>query len=103
MKYEYLKSDQGGGNTVRKDYKAEVNVLRRRMFGHVMRENSLDKSVMTGMGEAPEGGRGRPKTKWLDEVIGSTKLSLHDLRNAGDDRKGWRRLCHGSHHRSIVI
>jgi len=33
--------------------------------------------------KAPERG-GPPKMRWLDEVIGSTKLSLFDLRNAVD-------------------
>jgi hypothetical protein len=60
-------------------------------FGHVMRGNSLEKSVMTGMGEGARG-RGRPRTRWMDEVTGSTKLSLGDLRTAVDDRLGWRRF-----------
>jgi len=40
--------------------------------------------VMTGMGECARG-RGRPKMRWLDDVIGRTNLSLFDLRNAVDD------------------
>jgi len=63
-------------------------------FGHVMRGNSLEKSVMTGTGERARE-RGHPKTRWLDEVIGSTELSLFDLCNAVDDRTGWRRYVMG--------
>jgi len=72
-------------------------------FGHVMRVNSLEKSVMTGMGVGARG-RGHPKMRWLDEVIGSTKLSLYDLRSAVDDMQdGVERICHGINQRSIVI
>jgi len=59
-----------------------------------LRGNSLEKSVMTGMGEGAKG-RGRPKMRWLDEVIGSTNLSLFNLRNAVDDRTRWRRYVMG--------
>jgi len=63
-------------------------------LGHVMKGNNLEKSVMTGMGEGARG-RGHPKMRWLDEVIGSTKLSLFYLRDAVDDRTGWRRYVMG--------
>jgi len=63
-------------------------------FGHVMRRSSLEKSVMTGMGECARG-RGRPKMRWLDKVIGSTNLSLLDIRSAVGDRMGWRRYVMG--------
>jgi len=63
-------------------------------FGHAMRRNSLEKSVMTGMFEGARG-RGGLKMRWLDEVIGSTKLSLFDLRNAVDDRTLWRTYVMG--------
>jgi len=63
-------------------------------FGHVMRGNSLEQSVMSEMGEGARG-RGRPKMRWLDEVIGSTELSLFDLRNSVDYITGWRRYVMG--------
>jgi len=76
-KWRDQKSDQGGGNTVRKDYnfyKAEVNVLHTRH--KVMRGNSLEKLVMTGMGESTRR-NGRSKLRLSkDEVKGSKKLSL---------------------------
>jgi hypothetical protein len=60
-------------------------------FGHVMRSDGLEKSIMTGMGEGARG-RGRPRTRWLDEVQKSTGLSLQELKEATRDRDGWRRL-----------
>jgi len=76
----YQKSDKGRGNTGREEnYKAEANVLRPRH-----EREQFKKSVMTGMGEGARG-RGRPKMRWLDDVIGRTNLSLFDLRNAVDD------------------
>jgi len=59
-------------------------------FGHVMRGKSLKKLVITGMGDGARG-RGRPKMRWLEEVMRITNLSLLDLRNAVDDITGWRR------------
>jgi len=44
---------------------------------------------MTGMCESDRG-RGHPKTRGIDVVIGSTKLSLFDLCRDVDDRMGWR-------------
>jgi len=63
-------------------------------FGHVMKGNSLEKSMITGMSEGSRR-KGRPKTRWFDKVIGSTKLSLLYLRSAVKDRTGWRKYVMG--------
>jgi len=63
-------------------------------FCHIMRGSSLEKSVVTGIVEGARE-RGRPNIRWLDEVIGSTKLSLSDLRNPVDDRTQWTRCVMG--------
>ena len=54
-------------------------------FGHVMRANGLEKSIMLGMGEGQRG-RGRPRTRWLDEIQSTTGLNLHQLSEAVQDR-----------------
>jgi exonuclease III len=58
-------------------------------FGHVMRSNGLEKDIMTGMGEGKRE-RGRPRTRWLDEIKERTGLSLQELKEAVRDRVGWR-------------
>ena len=58
-------------------------------FGHVMRSDRLEKSVMMGMGDGARG-RGRSKTRWLDEIKECTGLSLQELQDAAQDRDGWR-------------
>jgi len=44
-------------------------------FGHVMRGNGLEKSIMLGMGSTARG-RGRPRRWWLDEVVETTGLNI---------------------------
>ena len=58
-------------------------------FGHVMRANGLEKSIMLEMGEGQRG-RGRPRTRWLDEIQSTTGLTLHQLSIAVQDRNVWR-------------
>ena len=54
-------------------------------FGHVMRNDGLKKSVMMDIGEGKRG-RGRPRTRWLDEIKECTDLSLQELKEATRDR-----------------
>ena len=54
-------------------------------FGHVMRSNGLEKSVVLGMGEGKRG-RGRPRIRWMDEIKECTGLTLKDLTSAVSDR-----------------
>jgi hypothetical protein len=66
-------------------------VLRHKLsnFGHVVRADGLEKSVMLGMGEGKRE-RGRPRTRWLDGVTGATGMTLRELVDAAQDRIGWR-------------
>jgi len=43
---------------------------------------------MMGMGD---GSRGRPRTRWMDDVREMTGLSLYKLREETRDREMWRR------------
>ncbi|GFS21442.1 endonuclease-reverse transcriptase [Elysia marginata] len=55
-------------------------------FGHLMRkQNSLEKSIMLGMGE---GGRrrGRPCMRWKDDTQTVTGLTLSELVRAVENR-----------------
>ena len=58
-------------------------------FGHVVRAEGLESSVMLGMGEGKRE-RGRPRTRWLDAVKSTTGLTLLELVAKVRDRAGWR-------------
>ena len=61
-------------------------------FGHIMRkQNSLEKSVMLGMGEG-ERGRGRPSMRWKDDIERVTGLGLSELARVVENRDDWRQL-----------
>ena len=47
---------------------------------------------MTAMVQGQRG-RGRPRTRWLDEVKEDTGLTLAKLRLVARDRMKWRALC----------
>jgi len=55
-----------------------------------MRGNGLEKSIIMGMGDGSRG-RGRPRTRWIDEVREMTGLSLYKLREETRDREMWKR------------
>ncbi len=66
-------------------------VKRRKLawFGHVVRHDSLAKTVLQG---TVEGGRrcGRQRKSWSDNVKEWTALPMQDLLTTAQDRAGWR-------------
>lgn len=76
---------------VNSDTSLERTAMRMKLayFGHVLRGQGLEASVMLGMGGGSRG-RGRPKKRWLDEVKDVTGRSIADLKEAARDRVGWR-------------
>ena len=77
------------------DTMLELKVLRIKLsyFGHVVRGDGLEKAVMLGMGNGSRS-RGRPRRRWLDELLEITGLRLQALIEAAGERDGWRRLVH---------
>jgi len=53
-----------------------------------MRSDGLEKSIMMDMGDGSKE-RGRPRTRWMDEVREMTGLSLYKLTEETGDRKMW--------------
>ena len=61
-------------------------------FGHIMRsENSLEKSMMLGMGGGARK-RGRPRARWLDDIKAITNCTLNELCGLTRDRDAWRKM-----------
>jgi len=62
-------------------------------FGHVMKGNGLEKSIMLDMGGRGRArGRSRPRRQWLDEMVETTGLSIWEAQEATLDCCGWRRF-----------
>ena len=67
----------------------KMSELKLRYFGHVVRANGLEKTIMFGMGEGQRR-RGRPRIRWLDEIVALTGKKLEELMVLTEDRAVWR-------------
>ena len=69
--------------------------LKLQYFGHLMqRVDSLEKTLMLG-GIGGNGGRGRQRMRWPDDITDSMEVSLSELWELVIHREAWRAAIHG--------
>ena len=61
-------------------------------YGHTIIHDNLSKTILRSMVEGNHK-CGRPKRKWIDDIIEWNNMTQSDLKVKPHDRNEWRRYC----------
>ena len=70
---------------------AMVITKKLRWFGHVIRSNSMSKTILQGSIEGIRR-QGRPKMQWQDNIVKWTGLDINKAMRAAENREGWKKI-----------
>ena len=71
--------------------KFEIKQRKIRYFGHIIRANKIQKTLLTGKVEGKRG-RGRPRRTWVKDITQWTQRSMTQCVREANNREQWRYL-----------
>ena len=69
-----------------------INIQMLSYFGHIARLNNLEKVIMQGCMIEGKRRKGRPQSRWIDQIRSAIGLPLHDCYALAEDCHLWRRI-----------